>query len=224
MTTTMRFRVRTEAAAQAALKSGERSARREGSHPGDGSNGPSTAGSVLSVEPPQPELLPERRTKPLTWVVIGAVALGIAGGVTYWAVSDGAPSHAASGAPTSLDATASSTTSLVADPASAPAPSATSPRSLRVETDPPGATVALAHKRLCEKTPCDVVWTEIGAFVDGGPTLKISLAGYDPAEVGVSAEQDKILTKLIPTRARPVGAPPPGTKPPGDEPFKLSPY
>ena len=227
MTTTMRLRVRNDADAKAALKTGERNARREGSQPGDGPNGTSTAGSVLSVQPSQPEILPAPRKKPLMWVAVAFVALAVGGGVTHWAVRDDTPPTVVADSRASLAATAPSAPSVAADPVPASVAPPSPPRLVHVESEPSGAEVALGDRNLCKQTPCDVSLNELGPPPDGGLKLRVSLAGYEPTEVEVGTDRDKLVAKLTPLRLRPTGAPaapPAGTKPSGDEGFKLSPY
>jgi len=119
--------------------------------------------SAPRLMPPVLSMQPEKsKSGALPWVLAGAVAVAIAGGVAL--MSRGPDAPAVTAAPPTVAPVAAPLP--VAPPAPAPAPVATA--SLHVDTDPPGAKVKEDGEVMCEATPCDIVYT--GAQAD--PTFE----------------------------------------------------
>jgi hypothetical protein len=89
-------------------------------------------------------------------------------------------------------------------PPSTPPPRATPPaatvaavpalRSIRVESEPSGASVSENGTELCMSTPCELVWKGDAAAAEH--KLSLSKRGYKTAKVNVARSDEKVSTKL----------------------------
>jgi serine/threonine-protein kinase len=134
-------------------------------------------------------------------VLVGAMvgALALAGVMGYVALSAGKTGGAGTGA---ASATQASTTT--APPATttattaAPTQTAAAPlqATVRVNTDPDGATVKEDGVELCSSTPCDVVYK--GADADGAKEHKIVVAhqGYRQETRSIKVSDTPVTVKL----------------------------
>jgi len=168
-----------------------------------------TLGSVPATLTHAPA--PQRRRLPLLVGFIAAAGVLGAGALAF----SGRPAPPSAGAEASHDPAPSSGTALAPGPSAAPvvpaapvAPAQTV-RQVRVESDPPGASVAEGDTQLCTSTPCEVTWTDDAARAEH--TLHLSKKGYKLAKVTVGPGDPKAQTKL---EAMSFTAPPPVTPPP----------
>jgi serine/threonine-protein kinase len=107
-----------------------------------------------------------------------------------------------SGGPTASDKTqgASDTATATAPPAPPPPPTATATaappaiRQVRVETDPPGASVAEGDTQLCTSTPCEVTWK--GDAASAEHKLQVTKKGYKPVKLAIASGDEKAAAKL----------------------------
>jgi serine/threonine-protein kinase len=139
------------------------------------------------------------------YVTIGA---GGAGGAVKPDAHAGDP-----GAPTGAAAPSSASGVATTAAAAATAAPAVVPliRQVRVESDPPGATVSEGDTQLCTSTPCELTWKDDAAKAEH--KLQINKKGYKTYKATVGTGEDKTVAKLdvIPV---PVAAPPPAPPPP----------
>ena len=191
--------------------------------PGEGRNSSQITDSMLGPAPAPPldtDAMAKMRPKgrPYVWFLAAAVAAGIA--VTVMATSKPHP-----GVETETPTTAAAGTGIPAgtqDPSATPTTTtttvtATSPaavRTVKVESDPPGASVNEGNTEVCSSTPCDVVWK--GDAGKGEHKLLLNKKGFRTTKLTVSATDTKASTKLDAAAAvyvapRPVQPPPDGT-------------
>jgi serine/threonine-protein kinase len=137
--------------------------------------------------------LTHQRTKgrAYMWVMAAAVAIGITAAVVL--TSKRAPSPEL---PTSPATPASTGTSVASAPAHIPSAVADTPsvRTIRVESEPPGAGVSDNGTEVCMATPCEIVWK--GDAVKAEHKLSLTKRGYRTAKISVSATDEKVSTRL----------------------------
>jgi serine/threonine-protein kinase len=119
------------------------------------------------------------------------------------------------GAPTAGDKTQGAEGTATATPPQATPPPATATataampmiRQVRVETDPPGASVSEGDTQLCTSTPCEVTWKGDAAAAEH--KLQVTKRGYKPVKLAVAIGDEKAVAKLevIPVAAAPPAAP-----------------
>jgi eukaryotic-like serine/threonine-protein kinase len=139
------------------------------------------------------------------WIPLGVLAAAVIGGglgmlAFQWSASEPAspPPAASLGAPAPKAAegvvpTAATTT---AASMSTPAVIETTPPTLKVTTDPPGAAVREDGKELCATTPCDLVFNTDGADATKPHKLLILHAGFRPEARTVKANDPPVHVKL----------------------------
>jgi serine/threonine-protein kinase len=192
---------------------------------GSSGNHPAPAFATASISealnaPPDKTAIVELRKgskRPLLWVAL--VALAAAGVFAFLHVQKGGlvaasdpvpplPTATATAAPTAnAPATAATTTA-------APAPTV---RTVRVDTDPSGASVSENGVEICSATPCEVMFK--GDGVSAEHTLKLTKKGFKPGKVTVLVSDEKTSAKLDSASAGPARG---GPKQPAD--YKPSPY
>ncbi len=67
-------------------------------------------------------------------------------------------------------------------------------RILRIESDPPGATVSDRGVEVCMATPCEIYWRGETAKLEH--TLTLNKKGFKPTTVVVGPDEEKVLGKL----------------------------
>ncbi len=217
--------------------SGPQSGPQSGAHrsistpPGDGRNSSQITDSSLSPAPAPPldtDAMAKMRPKsrPYVWLLAAAVAAGIA--VTVIATSKQHPGderQASSGAPAGTGSPAT-TQQPTATPTTTTTVAATDPastvRTVKVESDPPGASVNEGNTEVCSSTPCDVVWK--GDAGKGEHKLQLNKKGFKTTKLTVSATDTKVSTKLDAPPAVYVGPRTPQPPPDGTGKRKPNPY
>jgi serine/threonine protein kinase len=166
--------------------------------PGDIRNASQITDSMLGPAPAPPldtdamaKMRPKNRS--YVWILAAAVAAGIA--VTVIATSR---PHPGEEPPTPTSGPAGTGSPVAApDPTTTPtaAPdSAGAVRSVKVESDPSGASVSEGSTEICGATPCDVVWK--GEAAKGEHRLQLSKKGFKTSKLTVSATDTKVTSKL----------------------------
>ena len=197
--------------------------------PGDGRNSSQITDSSLGPAPAPPldtDAMAKMRPKsrPYVWFLAAAVAAGIA--VTVMATSKPHPgveletttaSPAGTGGPVATqDPSATPTT------ATSVAALAATVRTVKVESDPAGASVNEGNTEVCSSTPCDVVWK--GDAGKGEHKLLLNKKGFKTTKLTVSATDTKASTKLDVAAAVYVGPRTPQPPPDGTGKRKPNPY
>jgi serine/threonine-protein kinase len=80
-------------------------------------------------------------------------------------------------------------------------------RQVRVESDPPGASVYEGETQLCTSTPCELTWKDDAAR--GEHKLQVNKRGYRGAKVTVGSADEKVSAKLEPVPVMVQPPPPP---------------
>lgn len=188
-----------------------------------GSNSSQITDSMLGPAPAPPldtDAMAKMRPKgrPYVWFLAAAVAAGIA--VTVVATSKPHPGDVtttATGTPagTGAPVAAQDPTTAPASPTAAAVEAANAVRTVKVDSDPPGASVTEGSTELCASTPCDAVWK--GDSAKGEHKLQLSKKGFKPTKLTVATTDTKVSTKLdtaavyVPTAPRTASPPPDGT-------------
>jgi serine/threonine-protein kinase len=107
--------------------------------------------------------------------------------------TNGQPTQPAPSATPAAQVSATPASAAPAAPASA-APVAPVIRQVRVESDPPGATVSEGDTQLCTSTPCELTWKDEAARVEH--KLKVEKKGYKTRTPTVAATDDKVKVTL----------------------------
>ena len=195
--------------------------------PGDPRNASQITDSMLGPAPAPPldtDAMAKMRPKgrPYVWFLAAAVAAGIA--VTVVATSK---PHPGDGSQTTTVTPAG--TGAAPDPTTAPAlptatatDSASSVRTVKVESDPPGASVTEGTSEVCSATPCEVVWK--GDTAKGEHKLQLAKKGFKTSKLTVAATDTKVSTKLDAAAAVYVGPRTPAPPPDGTGKRKPNPY
>jgi eukaryotic-like serine/threonine-protein kinase len=124
-----------------------------------------------------------------TYAVAIAAAL-VGGGLTLSLANRGAPS---AGTPTSTVTSVFVPTPIVA-PTNEAASASNQIRSVRVESEPSGATVSDRGTELCMSTPCEIIWR--GAMAKVEHRLNLSKRGFKSAMLVVSPTAETVSAKL----------------------------
>jgi serine/threonine-protein kinase len=193
--------------------------------PGEGRNSSQLTDSMLGPAPAPPldtdamaKIRPKSR--PYVWFLAAAVAAGIA--VTVIATSKPHPgvepetpttAPAGNGVPVATQDPSATPTTTTTTTVAATSPAA-AVRTVKVESDPPGASVNEGNTEVCSSTPCDVVWK--GDAGKGEHKLLLNKKGFKTTKLTVSATDTKASTKLDSAAAvyvapRQVQPPPDGT-------------
>ncbi len=191
---------------------------------GSSGNHPAPAFATASISealnaPPDKTGIVELRKgskRPLLWVAL--MALAAVGVFAFLHVQKGGPMTAGDPveAPSVATVAPTAKATATAAPTAAPAPTV---RTVRVDTDPPGASVSENGVEICSATPCEVMFK--GDGVTAEHTLKVTKKGFKPGKLTVGASDDKVNGKLDSA----IGGPAPrggGPKQPAD--YKPSPY
>jgi serine/threonine protein kinase len=133
-------------------------------------------------------------------VLVGAVvgALALAGVMSYVALSSGKPAAsntttaATSGAPKATMVAPTASATATASPTAAPPAQAT----VRINTDPDGATVKEDGVELCNSTPCDVVYKGGDADATKDHKLVVSHQGYRAESKTIKVGDSPVSVKL----------------------------
>jgi eukaryotic-like serine/threonine-protein kinase len=201
--------------------------------PGDGRNSSQITDSALgppAAPPLDTDAMAKMRPKsrPYVWFLAAAVAAGIA--VTVMATAKpqaGGDSTTSTSAPagnggpvgtqepTANPTTTATTTASAADPAG-------TVRTVKVESDPSGASVNEGNTEVCSSTPCDVVWK--GDAARGEHKLQLNKKGFKTTKLTVSATDTKVSSKLDVAAAVYVGPRTPQPPPDGTGKRKPNPY
>lgn len=194
--------------------------------PGDNRLSSQISDSMLQPAPAPPldtDAMAKMRPKgrPYVWFLAAAVAAGIA--VTVVATSkpppgEGAPTVAGTGAPVA----AHDPTTAPAAPTAAATDSAGIVRTVKIESDPAGASVTEGTTELCSATPCDVVWK--GDTAKGEHKLQLNKKGFKTSKLTVGTTDTKVSTKLDIVAAVYVGPRIPAPPPDGTGKRKPNPY
>lgn len=186
------------------------------SHPRPRLSAPSISDSVTGPGPAPPAdsaaLSPHRpKGRTQMWVVAAAVAVGITLAVVLSSKRPSDPDAGQNPANTSgIGASAAGTTgvNVGATPSSSSAEVPAS-RTIRVESEPSGASVSDNGTEVCMATPCELTWKGDAAKIEH--KLSLSKRGYRSAKLSVDTAQQKVSTKLEIIPFTPVrGTPPPG--------------
>ncbi len=166
------------------------------------------------------------KSRPYVWLLAAAVAAGIV--VTVMAISRPPPgdgSQAMTGTPAGTGGPLGAENPATTPPvASVAADSASSVRTVKVESDPAGASVTEGSTEVCSATPCDVVWK--GDAGKGEHKLLLNKKGFKTTKLTVSESDTRVSSKLdavavfVPTGPR---TPPPPPDPNGGK-RKPNPY
>jgi hypothetical protein len=199
--------------------------------PSEGHNTSQITDSMLGPAPAPPidtDAMAKMRPKsrPLVWLLAAAVAVGITAAVI--ATSKPRPSDdALAGTPAATGAplgTQSPATTPPATASAAAADLASSVRTVKVESEPAGASVTEGGAEVCSATPCEVIWK--GDAGKGEHKLQLNKKGFKTTKLTVAESDTKVSSKLdavavyVPTGPRP---PPPATDPSGGK-RKPNPY
>ena len=196
--------------------------------PGDPRNASQITDSMLQPAPAPPldtDAMAKMRPKgrPYVWFLAASVAAGIA--VTVVATSKphpgDAPTLPVTPAGTGAPNTAQDPTTATASPTTT-ADAAGSARTVKVESDPPGASVTEGTTELCTATPCDVVWK--GDTAKGEHKLQLNKKGFKTSKLTVATTDTKVATKLDVAAAAYVGPRTPVPPPDGTGKRKPNPY
>ena len=171
-----------------------------------------------------------RRSK--AWIALGVLVAAALGGLlgmaafrmtapagTTATTAGGASAAATTPGPTTSTSAASATTASAASTGSAPSPGAERVVTMKVTTDPPGASVREDTTELCPATPCDVTFK--GDAADPAKVHKLSIIhmGFRPELKTVKAGDPPVHVRLTRSTgggmSRPVS--PPTTKPTSTE-------
>jgi serine/threonine-protein kinase len=152
--------------------------------------GPAPPADTDAITPARP------KGRTYVWVLAAAVAMGITVVMVLSTQSNPTavtPSPTAAPASTGAPAPAltNATPKLTSSPAAVP-----SLRTVRVESDPSGASVSENGTELCMSTPCELVWKGDAATAEH--KLSISKRGYRTARIAVTAKDEKVSSKLDP--------------------------
>jgi hypothetical protein len=163
--------------------------------------------------------------RPYVWFLAAAVAAGIA--VTVVATSkpppgDGAQTATVAPAGTGAPIAAPDATTAPAAPTAAATDSAGIVRTVKIESDPAGASVTEGTTELCSATPCDVVWK--GDTAKGEHKLQLNKKGFKTSKLTVGTTDTKVSTKLDAVAAVYVGPRIPAPPPDGTGKRKPNPY
>lgn len=177
---------------------------------------------------------PEKKNGKNILLAVGGLALLVAvGGIAFTRgqadSNNSTPATQPSAAATAASAEPPSTPPTASAPATASAqPPAPQKFSVRIESEPPGATVRLREKdgdEVCRETPCEIALK--GDDITKGKEIKayVSKRGYQTESKTFKVGDEKITLKLA--AAGGGGAPAPRPPPPGgggDNGFKPVPY
>jgi serine/threonine-protein kinase len=139
--------------------------------------------------------------------VVGGIAAAAAVAIAAVLLVSGGAGNKTTGASDSATATpqpAPPSTATATATATAAAPVI---RQVRVESDPPGASVSEGDTQLCTSTPCEVTWK--GDAASAEHKLQVTTKGYKPVKLAVASGDEKAAAKLeaIPVAAAPPPAP-----------------
>jgi eukaryotic-like serine/threonine-protein kinase len=168
---------------------------------------PSFTDSVTNLGPAPPAdtgALPSPRPKgrAYVWILAAAVAAGITIAVVLSSRrptsidTTAASPTTGSGGITDLAAAASGAPSGVGEPPAPPTATSSAPavRTIRVESDPPGASVSDSGTEVCMTTPCELVWKGDAARAEHPLTL--SKRGYKTVKITAAPADEKVAAKL----------------------------
>ncbi len=177
-------------------------------------------------------MAPKPKGRAVVWgILAAAVALGIGVFVMFSSKgqgegSSGGPASGNTGAPTATATTTGAPTATAANTAAVATSTGAAPagptfRQVRVETDPPGASVSENGTELCNATPCQVTWK--GDATKAEHKLTLNKKGFKAGSLTVAPADEKASFKL----ELPVPGPLPkqgGAAPAPSGPYKKSPY
>lgn len=186
--------------------------------PSDGHNTSQITDSMLGPAPAPPidtDAMAKMRPKsrPYVWLLAAAVAAGIV--VAVMAISRPHPGDEMTGGPAGTGAplgTQGPTTAPPTTASAAPADPASSVRTVKVESEPAGASVTEGGAEVCSATPCDVIWK--GDAGKGEHKLQLTKKGFKTTKLTVSESDTKVSSKLdaaavfVPTGPRTPPPPP----------------
>jgi serine/threonine-protein kinase len=197
--------------------------------PGDSRLSSQISDSMLQPAPAPPldtDAMAKMRPKgrPYVWFLAAAVAAGIA--VTVVATSKPHPGDqiqtpvaagtGTSGTVATQEPTTAATTAATATDA------AGSVRTVKIESDPPGASVTEGTTEVCSATPCDAVWK--GDAAKGEHKLQLNKKGFKTSKLTVATTDTKVTAKLDTAAATYVGPRTPQPPPDGTGKAKPNPY
>jgi serine/threonine protein kinase len=157
----------------------------------------SDTGAVPGPAPPADTdaSLPTRaKGRTYVWVMAAAVAMGI---TVMMVVSSKLDRAADTPDPTVTPASTGTPAPgpTLAAPATSEAPAAVPAlRTIRVESEPAGASVSESGTERCMATPCELIWKDDTAITEH--RLSISKRGYKTAKVTVAKNEEKVSIKL----------------------------
>lgn len=189
-----------------------------------GATGPSTPVDPAIVAREQAALGRSRRVR--TALAAGVVAAAVAATAALFAVRSRAPVDASSIGSMSASSLADARppAQYVAAPAESPAtPAASETHAVRIDSEPPGATVRLdgpQGRRLCEATPCEVALGHDGL----GKRIRIYIAraGFVAATAEIGESDSALTLRLVPMAAAPARKAAPSSPDLGW--YKMDPY
>ncbi|AUX45623.1 protein kinase [Sorangium cellulosum] len=182
------------------------------------SMGPRPAPSPEELAPLAAAASPGRRLTPWAIAAVLAAGVGVAAVVASRPQPE-QPASAARGEPGAAGTPPAETT------APAPIAAAAAPRTLRVESAPPGAAVREGNKELCAETPCEITWRGAAAEPASEHELVFEKKGFKAATVRVSGAEEKVRAKLDPAAIAPAATPfRPRSSAYKPDPYKSNPY
>ena len=136
------------------------------------------------------------KSRPYVWLLAAGVAAGIV--VAVMAATskphpsdDPLASNSANGGPA---AGQGGPTTAPPTTASAAADAASAARTVKIESDPAGASVTEGTTEVCASTPCDVVWK--GDVAKGEHKLQLTKKGFKTTKLTVAESDTKVSSKL----------------------------
>jgi serine/threonine protein kinase len=148
--------------------------------------------------------------------VWGGVAVAVALGIGLVVVlssskpagpNDGPAAGGTTTAASTVEATAAASTTPAVSAVPTPGPATPVIRQVRVESDPPGASVSDNGTEICNATPCELTWKDEAARAEHKLTL--NKKGFKVFKVTVGAGEDKVNAKLeLPPFVAPAAAQP----------------
>lgn len=148
---------------------------------------PLAASQALMVAPP-----PQDKKRFLA--IVGVLVLGFAG-VIFTLNQSRTP--AGENPTTTPTPPVTASVAQVPTAAASQAPAKPSERTVHIETDPSGASVAVKDgKDLCESTPCDIPFRGEDAAADKIHKLTVSKKGYKSKDIKVSPVDEKVKVTL----------------------------
>jgi eukaryotic-like serine/threonine-protein kinase len=196
--------------------------------PGDGPNSSQITDSMLGPAPAPPldtDAMAKMRPKsrPYVWFLAAAVAAGIA--VTVMATSKPHPGddpQASTGTPAGTGSPVATHEPTAPSAGAAATDPAVTVRTVKVESEPSGASVNEGNTEVCSSTPCDVVWK--GESAKGEHKLQLNKKGFRTSKLTVSATDTKVSSKLDAVPTVYVGPRTPQPPPDGTGKRKPNPY